>query len=1631
MADILKRTSFGLIRTNPKLTTNIKIVADSKNHVYLESIDADPLLSKSIYKGFEVTGGSYSRDLNRFYSQGAGLLPKSIAYLVKEKDQSTQIKDRYKDQYDFDYDMGMYPKNSRIYTEEFAMFFPLWVEQDNIPDYFVIFKMDGPVTVNANEFLKANPGADLDTSQALEDEVSDYNEFFNNYIKKAKIIKTFDLTEKTFIGRYIRDHANSNLFPESSIYASLEKGQLTYFNGISYNEGGFTKKGQDIYADYVLVDKTITESDDFISMGFFNNDVVHPNILNLEFLFDDAEQIDYKFSRYFGLYMSSSELGKFEIDGNRLFKDREVEATQLPLPSRNIVGFANNIESQVQENSKGIKIYPKLGGTGGTSIYQGRLLTYSEIQNPRFPFVKDVKGTLYSINQNTPWDSTYIDGATSVYTDTSFIRIKDTKVDWKNFSGFDLPFTYIPARETDFKGRPNFSFRIVDVVSPGDQIRVGLTDWNDPIQAQTIDFHTITADAGLSPGQTNGLLFSCIGTNIQVASAIAKAINYIQTATNEHQIFEAISIFDRVIVSSRLLSENWNKVRYSLFSTAIDFPFSKPDEFQEIVNQSYLPSPVSLSTSIIGNFFEYHFTGGCDNPKARFVINQEDFQEFKDQNDPVYIRSSKGFELPGDYSLYLDEPVKDSLGRIIDYKNIDKYYVYQLNDNRFDVEFTSSKSVALYKTAKNSNGYLNIFPVRDFDFDFLDTTYMKDADSSSTLFYDWYTGGSTSSLYPTFVYSDLSAQGKSFIDNLIGPTSSFVTSGGFQSINGISNDFLDENSKVTNEYDRLKENVLPEIALSSRVVPFINKWVYDNESTDVRENPYRLNTDQAFTYSNFSPSFDELSPNPKFFTHEWYYLQKYPPYMSFDEKKNSFSYFDEDLYFPTLPAIGSAGSTAIYAGLTGGTGASVNLLSVNEDYFIRYFTRETVDGLEIPRDFKYSIFGNGTDTIFAETLFRGAKVLIKDRSEFSEINYNVESLRFLANPKYNGYKFSAVLTYGDSGSQITFIKNDKWKAVTAVIQADINDSLLLEANGASGPSGPYKFIDRSTLYTLTHKLGPSGSTAPYDLEYTNINISGQIFRWDWDSANNKWIVYARADQNGNLPDFASEISVNENGGYNNLVSTFLSFSVIFSGISNISASVFECSTISFTGGIPTPLGGNTNNNLLIGQNPSLIIPFGTGQSAIPNAWITNSNYSSTWALAVTAPIVYLNGGYNGYSFVMSSISFGSIANSINSGEPEVRYINVDESGNVTANQYYIELARPDYPSKATYLKPIAIKKRPVELQNSAGIIGYELSLNDDRKVEINQIARYRGAYNPKWKDLIKFVDTNDIKGYVDVNGDSLEYNNIQLYLDPSTFKLKNLYYNKVNVESPNIILRFSESLERTIFPLLDEVAIDHKDLFLFKSNWDSQYFDKYLKANLKVPQIGTREPKEVRSFFGSKTIAIPSIVKIETFPDGVISRPDIGTLSKIKSVPENIVRQEIIKGQNRYLDLRIYTTMALSSYLINDGISNEFIKFINPEYSFGNPNQEDDVATYIAENIYDRYIVREVILWQKFWKKGDPHPDIEVNLTDAEKVAKGYVKTRNFQTAFQSPDDLDFQLIYNIPQDRNYSIAFTVVLEKK
>ena len=60
---ILDKASYSIVRTNPKLTGNVKVVSDGAD-IYLESFSANTELSNSRFKAFRVSGEStYDQDV--------------------------------------------------------------------------------------------------------------------------------------------------------------------------------------------------------------------------------------------------------------------------------------------------------------------------------------------------------------------------------------------------------------------------------------------------------------------------------------------------------------------------------------------------------------------------------------------------------------------------------------------------------------------------------------------------------------------------------------------------------------------------------------------------------------------------------------------------------------------------------------------------------------------------------------------------------------------------------------------------------------------------------------------------------------------------------------------------------------------------------------------------------------------------------------------------------------------------------------------------------------------------------------------------------------------------------------------------------------------------------------------------------------------------------------------------------------------------------------------------------------------------------------------------------------------------------------------------------------------------------
>ena len=232
---LLENVSFGLVRTNPKLSTNVKLVCDSNYSLTLDSFDANPELSDKIFKGLQVSPETkYGFDLYRFYDKGR--IAPEITFDVGRLDGDLDIKKDFGKQYEMTYSMGAEAVNSDLYDEEFGLLAPLWIKK-NIPNYFVIFKTEGPVNVNTSEFTGNDESAVKMPS------------FGDRILSNSKIIKTYDLTSNTALGQYLRNHIDDPDFPSTPFRFSTERNEVSSYRGINIATGGFTEKDEYIWSD--------------------------------------------------------------------------------------------------------------------------------------------------------------------------------------------------------------------------------------------------------------------------------------------------------------------------------------------------------------------------------------------------------------------------------------------------------------------------------------------------------------------------------------------------------------------------------------------------------------------------------------------------------------------------------------------------------------------------------------------------------------------------------------------------------------------------------------------------------------------------------------------------------------------------------------------------------------------------------------------------------------------------------------------------------------------------------------------------------------------------------------------------------------------------------------------------------------------------------------------------------------------------------------------------------------------------------------------------------------------------------------------------------------------------------------
>lgn len=278
-------TSYLILRSNPKFTGNIKLRADSKNKLFLDTFKVSDILSRKKYRRKEVSPDStYAFDVRNVFLD----LPEGELYKVGRDDilDVTTPKTDYVNQYDTTYNYGARILDDKLYTERFSSLAPLWINE-NVPDYYAIFRIDGPMNERTSNLSQ-------------------------KYIKNGEIIKSWGLKDNTKLGKYLRNHLNELEGIRSPVFLSLSDPRTndpdpnTWY-GVAVNKGIITGKSEIPYFFDKRTDN-FTNMNAFLSEGFERNNLLCPNLINLEFLFDDEDVSTFEMNRYFGLYLSENKL---------------------------------------------------------------------------------------------------------------------------------------------------------------------------------------------------------------------------------------------------------------------------------------------------------------------------------------------------------------------------------------------------------------------------------------------------------------------------------------------------------------------------------------------------------------------------------------------------------------------------------------------------------------------------------------------------------------------------------------------------------------------------------------------------------------------------------------------------------------------------------------------------------------------------------------------------------------------------------------------------------------------------------------------------------------------------------------------------------------------------------------------------------------------------------------------------------------------------------------------------------------------------------------------------------------------------------------------------------------------------
>lgn len=758
-------SSFQLVRTNPKLTGNVKVVIDEGGEMYLSAIKANLELSNDDYAKFPIDyTRSHPANISHFFKNGD--TPNEIIFELKEKVDLFKTSRNFKDQYDFsNYFSGAKYLASNKYKERMSYFAPLYLKKE-LPNYFVIFKIEDPMndTVSA---VKAAYEAGDDRSQYLID-----------FFKKATIIKTFDLRPETKVGSYLRKYVSDGNFPKGPLtIPSFEQDELTTWNGILVSEGCFGYRGEYLY-DFYKSSYPIKFFEENITNGYSRNGIIFPNIINFEFVFNDDTSEKYDLNRYLGMYVNTLELTTLEIDLDRVYDERSIWPN-TPVPSRkyletdevaviqsnpngvqlpykgsnvNVSEFNDNFSDHttlyfnyIQDKNGGIHL-PKISQqyTVDYSTEELAVLSYSVSTN-KVTVTLNSHGystgnvVIVSCDEDQGYDGEYM---ISVIDENSFtydlsasitispanasvkvelpsgkLRFSDKKLDMGLFFGQSgSVFLQDEGVATEIAGHSYLTFKVLNNFSNLDEIKIyhpegTRQDANGRYELITaVSNYSLVPDAGDfyayndydNSAGVDVFYFNSTGYLKDVATALAGCINNIRNSA-----FRAYVYDEYVFVKLNVPGDFDNNYKVKFYSPTNAYSSLSINEITDTKNKTI------------------YFEGGSPERGNRLIIDAGHLPKIKDGLDYILVKSSDSWSKIRKVSKYIDLINESNLASPTLSSDALSQYLGKiaivLEEN--ETPTIRYKEFIMRPKFKAPFGLISMFPIKDLDFDFYSSDY--------------------------------------------------------------------------------------------------------------------------------------------------------------------------------------------------------------------------------------------------------------------------------------------------------------------------------------------------------------------------------------------------------------------------------------------------------------------------------------------------------------------------------------------------------------------------------------------------------------------------------------------------------------------------------------------------------------------------------------------------------------------------------------------------------------------------------------------------------------------------------------------------------------------------------------------